>query len=593
MDTHIYLKEYFWKYRKLMFLGILAIIVVDILDVIPPLLMKEAVDIATQSTGASDAGQGRWFTTLLEVSIAYLVVGFGQAFARYAWRMYLIRGSQMAGRDIRQRFVGHLFGLGSSFFDRRKIGELMSLHSSDVDAVRMALGPGLVVFADALCYLLTIPVAMLILSPKLALISFIPLPIIPWLVWRNEKLVAKRFGTTQGSFANISAFAQENLNGIRVIKAFSREDAQRSQLEKMSLQHKDLALKLARVQTSFGPLMDFTMSLGMVLLLWLGGNLVLDAQISLGVFVAFQRYIQKMVWPMAALGIAFSFYQKGLASSMRVKEVLDTQTDLPEALTPHVATVKGEIEFRNLTFTFPKAKTPALKNINLKIKAGERIAFLGTIGSGKSALLGLLVRMYPVERGMVFVDGVDILDWSLESLREGVGFVGQDGFLFSDSVTENVALGLKTEAPLSQIEEVANLAGVHRDMVALSKGYETVLGERGVNLSGGQRQRLTIARALAKRPSVLVLDDALSAVDVKTEETILANLRARQGRKTEIVAAHRISTIKDADRIVVLDQGEIRQVGTHSELITDRRGQYFRIYEHQTLREDLEKYLGG
>jgi ATP-binding cassette subfamily B protein len=580
-------------------LGVAALLLVDILEVIPPFLLKEAVDVAVDRKPLSLLG---WLAG------GYLLVSLIQGVCRYAWRMYLIRSSIRSSRDLRQRFADHIFGLSASFFDRRRIGDLMSLATNDVEAVRMAIGAGFLVLADALFYFITVPIAMYLLSPKLMLLAFVPLPLIPWFVMRNEKEVHSRFERVQQSFGRLAALTQEGLSGIRVVKGFAREDAQLGRLAEAGREYMRLNLDLARVQSAFGPTLDFTMSLGLVLLLYVGGGGVISDAVTLGTFVAFQRYIQKMVWPMAAVGLAITYYQRAVASSGRLKEVLAVSTDVPESSGPRLPEgapsdlmarlswkTRGAIEFRDLTFSFPEsAGKIALNGIRLTVEPGERVAFVGAIGAGKSALLALLPRMYPVGRGMLFVDGVDVNDWPLEELRRQVGYVSQDVFLFSESVTENVAYGLhgwmERTDQLMPIHEATALAAVHEDVQSLSDSYRTRLGERGVNLSGGQKQRLTIARALAKQPAVLVLDDALSSVDVQTEERILKSLRARPGRNTEIIAAHRISTVKDADRIVVLEGGVVRQIGTHSQLTADRRGMYRKFYEQQRLKEELETY---
>jgi ATP-binding cassette subfamily B protein len=516
--------------------------------------------------------------------------------------MYLIRASMMAGRDIRERFAKHLFGLSVSFFDKRGIGELMSMATSDVESIRQSMGPGLLTFADALFYFFTVPVAMYLLSPRLTLLAFLPLPIIPWLVMRNEREIHERYEESQEQFSAISALVQEGLTGIRVVKAFGKEDVQNRRMLDAGREYMRRNLKLARVYTSFGPTLDFTMSLGLVLLIFVGGGTMIsagEAAISLGTFVAFQRYIQKMVWPMAAIGMAANFYQRAVTSSGRIKEIEAVKSDVPEAPAPRLPAdfrptgwkTRGKVELRDLSFRFPGMERDVLKNVSLTIEPGERVAFVGTIGAGKSALLSLLPRLYPVGRGMLLVDDVDVNDWPLAELRRQVGYVSQDVFLFSESVVENVAYGLQEWMARDGIEEAARLAAVHEDVLGFVDSYKTRLGERGLNLSGGQKQRLTIARALAKQPAILVLDDALSSVDVQTEEKILRGLRARPGRNTEIIAAHRISTIRDADRIAVLESGVIRQLGTHSELVADRRGAYRRFYEQQRLREDLEQYV--
>jgi ATP-binding cassette subfamily B multidrug efflux pump len=583
------LREYIWKYRKLVIAGLVALAIVDILEVFPPILMKNAVDTVVA---------GGPIERLSHVALLYFLVCFVQGFGRYGWRMYLIRSGVLAGRDLRSRYAHHIFGLSMSFFDRRRIGDMMSLATSDVESVQQTLGSGLLTFFDAIFYFATVPVAMYLLSPKLMLLAFLPLPIIPLLVMRNEREIHTRYEKVQEQFSKLSAVVQESLNGIRVTKAFAKENVQVGRIRAYGEEFMKRSLYLARVQSAFGPTLDFTMSLGLVLLLYIGGgNIVKDPStaVTLGTFVAFQRYIQKMVWPMAALGMALSFYQRSVTSSDRLKEIFSQETDVPEA---HRAGVlpeaKGRVEFKNLSFKFPGTVNNVLSNVTLTIEPGERIAFVGTIGAGKSALLSLLPRLYPVERGMLFIDGWDINDWPIAELRKRVGYVSQDVFLFSESVTENVAYGLHEWAnsgpPITSIEEATQLASVHQDMLGLVSSYKTRLGERGVNLSGGQKQRLTIARALAKKPTILVLDDALSSVDVQTEEKILKGLASRTNRNTEIIAAHRISTVKEADKIVLLDAGFVRQIGTHDELIADRRGAYRKFYEQQQLKEELENY---
>lgn len=593
------LRAYLHKYRKLVGLGLLSLLVVDLLEILPPIYLKESIDVVVD----------RKPTTLLAgFAGAYLFTSLVQAIGRYGWRVYLIRSSMLSGRDIRQGFARHLFGLSASFFDQRRIGDLMSLATNDVDAVRMAIGAGLLTLADAMIYLVSVPVVMFWLSPKLAILAFLPLPVVPWIVMHNEKWIHERFLSLQESFSRIAAMAQESLGGVRVIKGFAREDRRLEQFRALGEEYVRGALKLARVQTAFGPTLDFVMSLGLVLLLFVGGRYAIADAVTLGTFVAFQRYIQKMVWPMTAIGMAIAFFQRSIVSADRMKEVLAEATDTPVDARPELPAgavpggawrTPGRIELRDLAFRFPRTEKLALSGIRLSIEPGERVAFVGAVGAGKSALLSLLPRIYPVADGMLFIDGIDANRWPLDELRRQVGYVGQEVFLFSESVVENVAFGMHewrlagaaAQLQPTQIQEYTALANVHDDVLGLTEGYGTHLGERGVNLSGGQKQRLTIARALAKQPSILVLDDALSSVDVQTEERILRSLRARPGRNTEIIAAHRISTVKDADRIVVLDGGVIRQVGTHAQLITDRRGAYRRFYEQQRLKEDLDQFI--
>lgn len=580
-----FLRHYLWKYRRLVGVGLLALLIVDALEILPPILLKEAVDLTV--AGATQR-------ELLGVALVYFGVAAAQGICRYSWRMYLVRASMLSGRDLRNRFTRHLFGLSASFFDKRRIGDLMSLANNDADAVRMALGPGLLVLADAVFYLISVPIAMFLLSPKLAVLAFIPLPLIPWLVLRNEREFHARYERVQESFSTLSAMAQETLSGVRVIKAFAREDARQGQFRGAGEEYIHLNMRLAAVQSSFGPMLDFFMSLGMVLLLVVGGKAAIGGTVTLGTFVAFQRFIQKMIWPMTALGIAVNHYQRAVASGGRIQEVLSQRTDVPEAerpVLPPRALESGRVECRKLRFRYPGTDRLVLSDISLVVEPGQRVAFVGPVGAGKSSLLSLLPRLYPVEPGMLLVDGIDVNEWPMAELRARIGYVGQEVFLFSEDVVENIAFGLGEAPPTDRIERAALMAAVHEEILGFPQGYGTRLGERGVNLSGGQKQRLTIARALIKRPPILVLDDALAAVDVQTEERILRGLRGREGRNTELISAHRISTIQDSDLIVVMDHGGIVERGRHGALIARRGGLYRRFYDQQRLKEDLERYV--
>ena len=583
------LRYYLWKYRYWVGIGLLALLVVDVLEILPPFFLKQVVDkiIAREPV--------RFLTLAV---IYYMGVSLVQAVCRYAWRMYLVRSGIYVGRDLRSQYTHHLFNLSNSFFEKNSMGSLMSLATNDVEAVRVAIGSGLLVFADALIYLFTVPVAMWLLSPKLTLLVCLPLPLVPWIVMKNEKKVHERFEKVQECFGRISAMTQENLNGIRTVKAFAKEDAQIDRMKVLGEEYVQLNLSLVRIQTALGPSLDLCMSMGLVILLFVGGRQMIDhgdALLTLGTFVAFQRYIQKMVWPMAALGMSVTYYQRAVSSSERIKEIFSLTSDVQNStLAVGPRQMSGRIEFRNLNFAFPGSDRLVLKNINLVIEPGERIAFLGGIGSGKSALLSLIPRLYPVKNGCLFIDHIDINDWSLEELRKQIGYVSQEVFLFSETVRENVGFGLHEKQEgldsYGAICEAARIARVHEDVTALSSSYDTRLEEGGNNLSGGQKQRLTLARALAKDPSILILDDALSAVDVQTEEHILHSLDLQSGYRTQLIAAHRISTTKKSDRLVILNDGKIVQAGSHTQLVSLNEGEYLKYFRGQTLQRDLESF---
>lgn len=572
------LRQYFWKYRYWILVGVFSLFVVDLLEIVPPLLLKESFDALTTNNPGP---------TLSKMALLYLAVSCVQAVGRYMWRMFLVRASMQSGRDIRQTYAEKLFSLSSSFYDRKRVGDLMALATSDVEAARMALGAGMIVFADAVFYLVTIPIAMFVLSPELTVLAFVPLVFVPFIVIRNEREIHKRFQKVQASFSHLASLAQEGLVGARVVKSFAIEDTLINRFTKAGIENVTLNVHLARVQTAFGPLLDFSVSLGLVLLLYVGGEKVIGLTLSLGTFVAFQRYIQKLVWPMAALGLAITHYQKAVASSRRLKEVFSEKEEIPH--TPkRNQNLRGHLMFNDLTFSYPGSSKPAVRNINLVIEPGQRVAFVGSIGSGKTTLLSLISRLYALPRGMLYLDKQDINDWSPADLREQVGFVAQDVFLFSETIVENVSFGLT--CTMLDIEGAAQQAAIHEEVQMFPLGYQTKLGERGTNVSGGQKQRLSIARALVRKPPLLILDDALSSVDFQTEERILSSLRKAGPQQTQILAAHRISTVQHSDLILVLSGGEIVQQGTHRQLIT-QNGLYRQFHEQQKVQEELDAYL--
>jgi ATP-binding cassette subfamily B protein len=424
--------------------------------------------------------------------------------------------------------------------------------------------------------------------------------VVPFWVMRNERLIHERFKKVQESFAHLSAMAQEGLNGIRVVKAYAREDEQVRRFREAGEEFIDLSLSLSRVQSVFGPSLDFVMSVGLVLLLALGGMQTIEGALTLGTFVAFQKYIQKLIWPMTALGMGISIYQRAVASSQRYEEVVASEPDVQSRQGSYSFPqgpwkTGGKIEFDQLSFRYSEEHPWILKNISLVIEPGARVAFLGAVGSGKSTLLSLIPRLYPVPEKMIKVDGIDINHWDLGSLRQQMGYVSQDVFLFSDTVAENVSFGvsswLKEENAFTRLENSAKAAQVYDEVLKLPQGWGTLLGERGANLSGGQRQRLTIARALARDPRILILDDALAAVDTQTESAILKALKERATPGTELVAAHRVSTVLDADWIVVMAEGRVVQQGKHHSLVKESDGLYAQFYRQQRLMQDLENYV--
>ncbi len=533
-------------------------------------------------------------------ALLYLVISLAQAAGRYGWRMYLVRASFQASKELRLAFSRKLMSLPASFFDRNRVGNLLSLSTTDTEAIRQAFGPGVIVLADALVFLCTVPVAMMFMNPTLTFWITIPLWFVPWLMWRNEREIHVRYEGSQQRYGELTAQVQEGIAGARLIKAYGAEPVLVDRIGAKSKEYVEDQLSLARVQSSFGPTLDFATSAGTLILLVVGGHdYLMGGATTLGTLIAFQRYIQKFSWPMTALGTAVGQFQRAVTSFDRLKKVfleaeaqrVEPQPEAPISEVPGPWKMQGLIEFKSLSFSYPGTDRRVLEGVNWVIEPGMKIGVLGSVGSGKSTLLSLLPRLYDAPRGALFIDGKDILDWPLVELRAQVGFVSQEVFLFRDTISENIALGSIFEnTTLEKLAERADLGGAIKRM---SARFETPLGENGQGLSGGQRQRLTLARALGVQPRILILDDALSAVDGETESRILKSLVQAGSQHTEFRAAHRLSTLRGVDRILVLDRGRVRQMGTHSELMADRRSLYRFFVEEQERREAVEGFVGA
>jgi ATP-binding cassette subfamily B protein len=539
-------------YRLSVVLGLLSLILVDSLEVLPAVLLKKGVDLVHESQFTMDETERK----LLWIALGYFGVSLIQGLCRYAWRIFLVRSSMFAGRDIRNRLVLKMLRLLPDFHHRNRVGNLMSLSTSDVDTVRMALGPGLLTFADAFFYFITVPIAMFLMSWKLAVLSLIPVLFLPFVVMKLEKQIHERFIVTQQTLSEMSSFVQEALGGVRILKSFAKEDLAVGRLIQLGRSYVAQNDRLGAVQQLLGPLMDFVMSMGLVVLLYFGGKFVIQDEISLGTWVAFQRYIQIMIWPMIALGLSVTYYQRAIASAKRLLMVLNEPEDPREKLVAGKSVdlfleKQGQplkVEFKNLTFSYPGSNRAVIRDFSLIIHPGERIALVGPVGSGKSTLIRILIGEYAPPAGTVFVDDIDITTLAPVILRKRVAAVLQDVFLMSDTVSQNIAYSKRSE--FSEVPYRAYQAAIDLEIEKLESGYETLLGEKGVQLSGGQKQRVSIARALFARPDLLILDDSFSAVDVETERLLTERLKDRSG--TEIWIAHRESTLRFCDRRVQL-----------------------------------------
>ncbi len=487
--------------------------------------------------------------------------------------------------EMRNDIFRHLENLSYSFYQRTRTGDIMARATNDLNAVRNLLGPAIMYSANTFVFTVAALYFMVRISPMLTLYAFAPLPIVSIVVQYFGRQIHERFERIQAMFSDISARAQENFSAARVIRAYVQEDAEVASFETANKEYINRSLKLVRLMGMLWPTLTTLLGFAIVLVLWLGGRQTIQGHMSLGNFVAFLTYMVQLTWPVIALGWVINIFQRGTASLARIDEIMQEKPEVIDVAADGAAaaTVRGEIEFRNLNFAYNG--TPVLRDVNLQIPAGSSLAIVGPTGSGKSTLVSLIPRIYDAPAGSVLLDGRPITDFHLDTLRRSIGFVPQETFLFSDTVQENIAFGTE-QSDLEQVRQAAQGASIAAEIEDFPEQYATMVGERGITLSGGQKQRAAIARAIIRNPRILVLDDALSSVDTNTEDKILNHLREIMQGRTTIFISHRVSTVRNADRIAVLHGGQIVELGTHEELIA-RNGYYTDLYNKQLLEEEL------
>jgi len=524
---------------------------------------------------------------LLKYASFIVLIAAGQGIFRFLMRQTVIVGSRLIENDFRNELFGHLQKMSAKFFHNMPTGDIMARMTNDLNAVRSVLGPGIMYSINTFITFIFVITMMIRISPMLTLFALIPIPVMAILVNRFGMQIHKKYKEIQAHFAKISTKAQENLAGIRIVKAYVQEKNEINEFNKLNEEYIKKNMAYAKVYAAFHPMMFFIIGVGVVLVLWIGGELIMNKVISLGEFVAFSLYLGMLVWPSIALGWVVGIFQQGKASMERINEIIYKEPDIADTSdTIEVDDLKGDIELNKLNFSYSTNEPAVLKNINLKIEAGKILAIVGRTGSGKSTFINLLTRTFDPSDKSVFIDGVDIKQIPLELLRKNIGFVPQETLLFSDTIKENIGFGIDNPE-LEKIKNSAQSTQIHESILDFPDKYDTVLGERGINLSGGQKQRISIARAILKSPKILILDDCLSAVDTVTEEKILEQLKEIMKDKTCIWVSHRISAIKNADKIIVLDDGKIEEEGTHEELLK-LNGIYANLHEKQQLEEALD-----
>lgn len=574
------LKKYFIRYKKKLILGFIFIILSNIGTVYVPMLMKDSID-ALQSNATN--------SLLLQYGLMIVGASLFAGIFRFMIRQTIIVVSREIEFDLRGDFWKHIQLLPMRYFQNTSTGNIMAHATNDINAVRMFIGPAVMYSIDTSVRLIMVLILMLSLNTSLTIYALLPLPLLSVLVYKVGKLIHSKFTVIQEKFAQLTTLAQENFSGIRVIKSYVREESEMKRYAEHSQDYLKKNMNLVKTQAVIMPLLFLITGLSIIIVIWLGGTKVINGELTLGEITAFIVYLGILIWPMIAFGWVINIIQQAEASMKRLNKILSEPYDITETKKTNysVKNIKGNIEFRNVSFRYNEHSPYILQNINLKIPAGSTLAIMGYTGSGKTSMVNLIPRLYDCSDGEVLIDNLNVKEIPLNVLRPNIGLVQQESFLFSDTILNNISYG-RREIDRPLVDKVSEIAQFDKDIQEFPLKYQTIVGERGITFSGGQKQRACLARALAIDPKILILDDSFSAVDTNTEEEILKNLKEFMRERTSIIISHRISTVKDADNIIVLADSKIAEEGTHEELVA-KGGIYADLHYKQLLEQELEE----
>jgi ATP-binding cassette subfamily B protein len=593
MKELAYLNKFFYKYRWRFIPGILFVIISNLFAVLPAQVIRIAFDLVNENIAIYKLYNGFEKQEMIAVIFGQSLLFFGLTVLALAllrgiflffMRQTIILMSRHIEYDLKNEIYEHYQKLSMAFYRRNNTGDLMNRVTEDVSRVRMYIGPAIMYTINTAVLFILIIVAMFNVSARLTLFSLLPLPLLAVTIYYVHTIINQRSEKIQEQLSSMSSFVQESFSGIRVVKSYVREDDIREKFNQESENYKTHSMSLVQVQALFYPIMLLLVGLSTIATVYIGGIEVMKGTISSGNIAEFIVYVSQLTFPVTSLGWVTSLIQRASASQKRINEFLKTEPEITSVNKKEIK-LTGKIEFKDVSFKYPDTGIEAIKNISFKVEKGQFLAIIGRTGSGKSTIANLLMRMYDADQGEILIDNQEIRDLDLTHFRNQIGFVPQEVFLFSDSIYNNIAFGLSV-AEQSQVEQAAKDAALYDNIIGFEKDFQTMIGERGISLSGGQKQRLSIARAIIKEPQILIFDDCLSAIDTSTEEQILNNLGRIMKNKTSILIAHRVSSIKNADHILVMDEGKIIEQGTHEALI-DLKGSYFDLYEKQLLEEQI------